>query len=155
MDDTAGYVCLSLIARLDIGFHFLNKRGLIIGGDVVASTAFCGCPHLGRSAGLSGGLGRRRLVILRVDGHHHGLRLGLRPPRQCCPPRHKILYLNRQISVYRFPRRALTLSPQLGMGIPPGARFPAQSADVLSATLYGHFNQAIYRNRPNIHELRT
>jgi len=29
----------------------------------------------------------------------------------------------------------------------PGARFPARSADALSATLYGHFTQAIYRNR--------
>jgi len=34
------------------------------------------------------------------------------------------------------------------MGIQHGAGFPAQSADALSATLYGHFTQAIYRNRP-------
>jgi hypothetical protein len=47
-----------------------------------------------------------------------------------------------------FPRGALTLCPQLCMGIQPGARVPARSADALSATLYGHFTQAIYRNRP-------
>jgi len=34
------------------------------------------------------------------------------------------------------------------MGIQPGARFPARSADALSATLYVHFTQAIYRNWP-------
>jgi hypothetical protein len=34
------------------------------------------------------------------------------------------------------------------MGIQPDARFPARSADALPATLYGHFTQAIYRNRP-------
>jgi hypothetical protein len=34
------------------------------------------------------------------------------------------------------------------MGIQPGARFPALSADALPATLYGHFTQVIYRNRP-------
>jgi len=34
------------------------------------------------------------------------------------------------------------------MGIQPGARFPARSTDALPATLYGHFTQAIYRNRP-------
>jgi len=34
------------------------------------------------------------------------------------------------------------------MGIRPGARFPARSADALPATLYGRFTQAIYRNRP-------
>jgi hypothetical protein len=55
---------------------------------------------------------------------------------------------NRPISVYRFQRRALTLCPQLCMGIQPDARFPVRSADALSATLYGHFIQAIYRNRP-------
>ena len=55
---------------------------------------------------------------------------------------------NRPISVYRFPRRALPLCPQLCMGIQPGARFPARGADALTATLYGHFSQAIYRNRP-------
>ena len=43
---------------------------------------------------------------------------------------------NRPISVYRFPHRALTLCPQLCLGIQPGARFPAQSADALSAPLY-------------------
>jgi len=56
--------------------------------------------------------------------------------------------LNRPISVYRFPARALTLCPQLSMGVQPGARFPMWSADALPATLYGHFTQAIYRNRP-------
>jgi len=55
---------------------------------------------------------------------------------------------NRPISVYRFPRRALTLCPQLCMGIQPGARFPAWSAGALPATLHGHFTQAMYRNRP-------
>jgi len=55
---------------------------------------------------------------------------------------------NRPISVYRFPRRARTLCPQLCMGIQPEARFPARSADALPATLYGHFTQAIHRNRP-------
>jgi len=35
---------------------------------------------------------------------------------------------NAPISVYRFPRRALTLCPQLCMGIQPGARFPVRSA---------------------------
>ena len=55
---------------------------------------------------------------------------------------------NRPITVYRFPRRALTLCPQLCMGIQPDARFPARSADALPATLYGHFIQAMYRNRP-------
>jgi hypothetical protein len=54
----------------------------------------------------------------------------------------------RPISVYRFPRRALALYPQLCMGIPAGARFVAQSADALPATLYGHFTQTIYSNRP-------
>jgi hypothetical protein len=52
---------------------------------------------------------------------------------------------NSPISVYRFPRRALTLCPQFCMGIQPGARFPARSADALLATVYGHFTQAIYR----------
>jgi hypothetical protein len=60
----------------------------------------------------------------------------------------RALHFNRPISVYRFPRRALTLCPQLCMGIQPGARCPARSADALPATLYGHFAQAIYRNRP-------
>jgi hypothetical protein len=40
------------------------------------------------------------------------------------------------------------LCPQLSMGIQPGARLPARSADALPATLYGHFTQTIYRNRP-------
>jgi hypothetical protein len=34
------------------------------------------------------------------------------------------------------------------MGIHRDARFPELSADALPATLYGHFTQAIYRNRP-------
>jgi hypothetical protein len=55
---------------------------------------------------------------------------------------------NRPISTYRFPCRALTLCPQLCTGIQPVARFPARSADGLPATVYGHFTQAIYRNRP-------
>jgi hypothetical protein len=41
---------------------------------------------------------------------------------------------NRPISTYRFPRRALTLCPQLYMGIRPGARFLAWSADALPTT---------------------
>ena len=52
---------------------------------------------------------------------------------------HGITLHNRPIPVYRFPRRALTLCPQLCMGIQPGARFPGRSADALPATLYGHF----------------
>ena len=71
--------------------------------------------------------------------------LAVGPGRYCWPRFH---FLHRPISVYRFPRRALTLCPQLCMGIQPGARFPARSADALPATLYGHFTQAIYRNRP-------
>jgi hypothetical protein len=51
-------------------------------------------------------------------------------------------------SVYRAPRRALTLCQQLCMGIQPDARSPARSADALPVTLYGHFTQAIYRYRP-------
>jgi len=54
----------------------------------------------------------------------------------------------RPISVYHFSRPALTLCLQLCMGIQPGDHFPARSADALPATLYGHFTQAIYRNRP-------
>jgi hypothetical protein len=54
---------------------------------------------------------------------------------------------NRPISVYCFPRRALKLCPQFSMGIQPGVRFPARSADALPATLYRHYTQAIYRNR--------
>jgi hypothetical protein len=38
--------------------------------------------------------------------------------------------------------------PQLCMGIQPGARFPERGADSLSATLYGYFTAAIYRNWP-------
>jgi hypothetical protein len=49
-----------------------------------------------------------------------------------------VTMVNRPISAYRFPRRALTLCPQLCMGIQPDARFPARSADALPATLYGH-----------------
>ena len=60
----------------------------------------------------------------------------------------RLQLLNRPISVYRSPRRALTRCPQLCMGIQPGARFPARSADALPAILYWHFTQAIYRNRP-------
>jgi hypothetical protein len=79
------------------------------------------------------------------------------PPRAVVPLRHAAprprqgLYpppYYRSISVHRFPRRALTLCPQLRMGTQSGARFPARSAEALSATLYGHFTQAIYRNRP-------
>ena len=55
---------------------------------------------------------------------------------------------NRPMSVDRFPRQAQTLSPQLCMGILPGACFLAPSPDAVPATLYGHFTQAIYRNRP-------
>ena len=55
---------------------------------------------------------------------------------------------NRPVSVHPFPRRALTLCPQLYMGILPGAHFHARSADALPATLYGHLTQAVYRNRP-------
>jgi len=58
------------------------------------------------------------------------------------------LLTNRPISVYRFPRRALTLCSQLGVGIQPGTRFSARSADALPATLYGHFTQTTCRNRP-------
>jgi len=56
--------------------------------------------------------------------------------------------VNAPISVYRFPRRAPTLCPQLSMGIQLGARFPARGADALTVTLYGHVTQAMYRNRP-------
>jgi hypothetical protein len=62
--------------------------------------------------------------------------------------RRSFLDFNRASSVCRFPCRALTLCPQLCMGIQPGARFPAWSAHALPATLYGHFTQAINRNRP-------
>ena len=55
---------------------------------------------------------------------------------------------DRPNSVYRFPRRVLTLCPQLCMGIQPGAHFPARSVDALRAILYGQFTQAIYRNLP-------
>ena len=55
---------------------------------------------------------------------------------------------NRPIAVYRFPCRALTHCPQLCMDSQPGARFPPRSADAWSATLYGHFTQPMYRNRP-------
>ena len=62
---------------------------------------------------------------------------------------------NRPISVYRLPLRALTLCPQLCMGIQPGARFPARSANALPATLYGHFSQAMHRNRPMLRRPRS
>jgi len=58
------------------------------------------------------------------------------------------MHVKRPNSVYSFPRRALTLCQQLCMGILPGARFPARSADALPSSLYGQFTQAIYRNRP-------
>jgi len=53
---------------------------------------------------------------------------------------HQCVPRNRPISVYGFPRRALTLCPQLctSMGIQDDARFPARSADALPATLFGH-----------------
>ena len=58
--------------------------------------------------------------------------------------------------MYRFLRRALTLCLRLCMGIQLGACFPARSAnaEALSATLYGHVTQAIYRNRP-IHRIQN
>jgi hypothetical protein len=37
-----------------------------------------------------------------------------------------------------FPRGALTLCPQLCLGIQPGARFPARGADALPSPLFGH-----------------
>jgi hypothetical protein len=40
------------------------------------------------------------------------------------------------------------LCPQLCVGIQPGGRFPARSADALPATLYGHCTQAINRKQP-------
>jgi hypothetical protein len=48
-------------------------------------------------------------------------------------------YTIRPILVYHFLRRVLMLCPQLCMGVQPVARFPAWSADALSATLYRHF----------------
>jgi hypothetical protein len=59
-----------------------------------------------------------------------------------------LVLCHRSISVYRFPRRALKLCPQLCMGIQPGARFSARRADALPTILYGHDTQVIYRNRP-------
>jgi hypothetical protein len=53
------------------------------------------------------------------------------------------VWINRPTSVHRFLHRALSLCPQLCMGIQPGARFPAQSTDALSATMYGHSTEAI------------
>ena len=49
----------------------------------------------------------------------------------------------------------LTLCPQLCMGIQHVARFPAWSADALLVALYGHFIQAIYRNRPTTPHTHT
>ena len=72
----------------------------------------------------------------------------LRRPPHLRPSFLRLNGINRPILVYRFPRRALTLCPQLCIGIQPDARFPARSADILPTTLYGHFTQAIYRNRP-------
>jgi hypothetical protein len=60
---------------------------------------------------------------------------------------------NRPILVYHFPRRALTHCLPLCMGIQPGARFLTRSADIFSASLYGYFTWAIYRNRPIPHAL--
>jgi len=48
---------------------------------------------------------------------------------------------NKLISVCRCPRGELTLCPQLCMGMQPGARFPARSADTMPASLYGHFTR--------------
>ena len=65
------------------------------------------------------------------------------------PPLIALYLFNRPISVeYHFPCQALTLCPQLCMGIQRGARFPTRSADALPATQYGHFTSAIYRNWP-------
>ena len=58
------------------------------------------------------------------------------------------MLLNRPISVYCFPRRALMLCLQLRKGIQPAVRFAARSVDALPAILYDHYTQAIYRNRP-------
>jgi hypothetical protein len=74
--------------------------------------------------------------------------MSIHPESKSCSDIDRVLVLNRPISVYRFLRRALTLCPQLCMGIQSDARFPARSADALPATLYGHSTQAIYRNRP-------
>ena len=76
----------------------------------------------------------------RVDAIDGALRRPVGPHICCSPPhpRHfepSFLEPNGPISVYHFPRRALTLCPQLCMGIQAGARFPARSADALSATL--------------------
>ena len=79
---------------------------------------------------------RRRTFGACSSVRHGRLRTSIRPT------------LTRPISVYRPPRRALTLCPQLCMGIQPDARFPTRSADASPATLYGHFTQAAYRNRP-------
>jgi hypothetical protein len=83
-------------------------------------------------------------------------------PIRCCSPRHRMTFesrheaANRPVSVYRFPRRALTLCPYLCMGNHPCARIPAPSDDALPATLYGHFTQAIHRNRPvALHDLAS
>ena len=82
------------------------------------------------------------LLIFRVQAHTDARRIGRRHNVG------RVLLFNRPMSVYRFPRRALTLCPQLCMGIQPGARCPARSADALPATLYGQFTQAMFRNRP-------
>jgi hypothetical protein len=65
------------------------------------------------------------------------------------PPRHRMPINSRNEGTmgsfrYHFPRRALTLCPQLCAGIQHGARFPARIADALPATLYEHFTQATY-----------
>ena len=58
--------------------------------------------------------------------------------KPCCSPS-AFSASNRPIPVYRSPRRALTLCPQLCMVIQPGARFPARSADAVPESLYGRF----------------
>jgi hypothetical protein len=69
-------------------------------------------------------------------------------PNRKCVRNIRWVAFNRPISVHRFSRRAVTLCPQLCMGIHPGARFPARSAEALPAIVHGHFTQAINRNRP-------
>jgi hypothetical protein len=122
-------------------------------GDVAGEVALVdvsrhvkGC-HLSRRTRVQDALDRRGGQYL----PDRTFRLHL-APAQCGlhQPHHLRLgtHENRPISLYRLPRRALTLCPQLCMGSQPGARFPARSADALPATEYGHFTQAIYRNRP-------
>jgi hypothetical protein len=67
-----------------------------------------------------------------------------------CAPRRgfEMRWLNRPISAYAFPRRALTLCPQLRMGIHPDGRLPARraDADALPATQYRHFTPVISKS---------